>query len=53
MIRKGVLAMNVIRSVVRYFLDILEVRDYGDKLIIEIKGGKDANSRRNTKSNNQ
>ncbi|AEH06296.1 hypothetical protein [Methanothermococcus okinawensis] len=43
--RKGKMALDIIRTVSKYFLDILDIKDYGDKLIIEIKRGRDGFTR--------
>ena len=45
--RKSKMALDVVRSVVKYFIDSLEVKDYGDKLIIQISD-KDGVSGRNS-----
>ncbi|ACX72441.1 hypothetical protein Metvu_0582 [Methanocaldococcus vulcanius M7] len=52
-VRQGRLALDVVRAVAKYFLDVLDVRDYGDKLIIQIKSDKDGFSGRASKLNNQ
>ncbi len=43
--RRSKMALDVVRSVVGYFIDTLEVKDYGDKLIIQMKRGKDGFTR--------
>jgi len=52
-VRQGRLALDVIRAVARYFLDVLEIRDYGEELRIRIKSDKDGVSGRTSKFDNQ
>jgi hypothetical protein len=49
--RKSKMALDVVRSVVKYFIDSLEVKDYGDKLVIQMKSDRDGFTRGAFKSN--
>jgi len=52
-VQQGRKALDVIRAVARYFVDVLEIRDYGEELRIKIKSDENGLSGRTPKPNNQ